>query len=67
MCCLIVAAVWTAWIFMLFLVTPRDLPWHLSNALNRLLLHPAALALVAALSLTRSSSEAEAVVPGSPG
>jgi len=58
-CCLIVAAVWTAWIFMLFLVTPRDLTWHLHNALDRLLVHPAALALVTVLSLTRDSTGAE--------
>ena len=56
--CLIVTAVWTAWIFMLFLVTPRDLAWHLNTALDRLLLHPAALALVTVLSLTRNSCEA---------
>jgi len=59
LCCLIVAAVWTAWIFMLFLVTPRDLAWHLNNALDRLLFHPAALALVTVLSLARDSTGAE--------
>ena len=57
--CLIIAAVWAAWIVMLFFFTPRDLPWHLNNALDRLLLHPAALALVAVLSLTRDSTGAE--------
>jgi len=30
----------------LMLVTPRDLAWHVSTAMDRLLLHPALLALV---------------------
>ena len=62
--CLIIAAVWAAWVFLLFFFTPRDLPWHLNNALDRLLLHPAALALVALLSLLRDTSEDEAGTRG---
>lgn len=56
--CLLIAAIWTAWLFIIFLVTPKNLVWHLVNALDRLLLHPAALALVAFLSVTRNLSEA---------
>jgi hypothetical protein len=64
---LIVAAIWVGWVLALFLVTPRNLPWHLANALDRLLLHPAALALLAALSLTGKSGKVEPVPPASSG
>ena len=57
---MVVAAIWIVWTFVLFLVTPRDLAWHVRNALDRLLLHPAALALVAFLSLTKNSNAAKA-------
>ena len=66
-CTMIVAVVWTASIFGAFLVTPRDIAWHLETALDRLLLHPAALVLTLVLSLTAKSSEAEPVLPASSG
>jgi hypothetical protein len=66
-CCLIVAVIWAASIFGAFLVTPRGITWHLENALDRLLLHPAALLLTLVLSLTAKSSEAEPVPPTSSG
>jgi hypothetical protein len=62
---MIVAVIWTASIFGVFLVTPRDIAWHLETALDRLLLHPAALVLTLVLSLTAKSSDAEPILPAS--
>jgi hypothetical protein len=64
-CSMIVAVIWTASIFGVFLVTPRDIAWHLETALDRLLLHPAALVLTLVLSLTAKSSDAEPILPAS--
>jgi hypothetical protein len=62
-CSAIVALIWTRSIFAAFLVTLRDLAWHLETALRRLLLHPAALVLALVLSLAGKSGKVEPVPP----
>jgi hypothetical protein len=51
---LLVAAGCTAFALSAMVVTPKDVEWHVSNALGRLLLHPAAFLVLAALLLGRA-------------